>query len=235
MSQSLAVKEEASSTNFPDTHWTLIKTVGQSDESLQTWCRGYWHPIRSYIQAQGFNEEMAGDLTQRFFERILSKDREAMLPQKLAGAFRAYLKRSVKNFLTDVWRTEHAQKRGNGVVAQEFQDEWMEGESVAPDTIFERAWVLTLMQRALDALEAEMTRAGKEELFSALASCLDGKEPEGQAAVAERLGMNSGHLRVSLHRMRQRYRTLIEQELRETVSSQGEMEEEIRNLLTVWS
>lgn len=102
-----------------------------------------------------------------------------MLLQKLAGAFRAYLKRSVKNFFTDVWRSEQAQKRGSRAVPLALEEEWMEGESLSPDAAFEQSWILTIMQRALDALEKEMARAGKDDLFVALSPCLDGKEPEG--------------------------------------------------------
>lgn len=221
---------------FPDTHWTLIQRIETDDESLHEWCRGYWLPVRNYILAQGKNQDDANDLTQSFFERLLSRDREKMLPNELSGAFRAYLKRSVKNFLTDSWRASMAQRRGSGSPILEIDDNRLPDPGASADTAFDRAWVLTIIQHALDTLEAEMEKSGSGKLFQALSPFLDGSSAEqSQAEIASQLQMSDGSLRVALHRLRQRFRHHIEEEIRQTVSTKAELEEEIRNLLTLWS
>lgn len=222
---------------FPETRWTLIQRTREDDGgSLEEWCRGYWRPVRDYICAQGKSTEEASELAQAFFEALLSREREKILPEKLAGSFRAYLKRSVKNFVTDRWRAEQSQKRGGGVVDLEFEDDQISSGEVSPDRAFEQAWVLTVLQRAMDRLEKEMEEAGKGEFFKAIAGLLDGRSvKEDRTALAARFGMKDGAFRVTLHRLRGRFRELMEDELRETVSSRSELEEEIRYLLAVWS
>lgn len=219
---------------FPDTRWTLIQRARNESGGLDEWCRGYWRPVRDYVQAQGFTEEEAGEMTQRFFEKLMERGPENILPEKLSGIFRAYLKRSVKNFLHDVGRAKRRQKRGGGLEALELKDDLLESGGVNPDVAFEQAWVLTLMEKAMATLEKEMRDAGKGDFFEKAAGCLDGQE-RGREALAQELGMTDGAFRVGLYRLRKRFRHLIEEELRETVSTREEFEEEVRYLLSVWA
>jgi len=214
----------------------MIQKVGDDDQCLDEWCGGYWLPVRNYIMAHGRSVDEANDLTQSFFERLLSKEREKMLPQELAGSFRAYLKRSVKNFLTDSWRAANAKSRASGFPVLEIDDTRLPDPAASCDVAFDRAWVITVLQRAMDTLEIEMEKSDSLPLFKALSPMLDGS-PSGhpQAEMASQLGMSSGAFRVALHRLRQRFRHHIEDEIRQTVSTTSELEEEIRNLLALWS
>jgi len=222
---------------FPETRWTLIQRArGPEKEGLEEWFRGYWRPVRDYIQAQGSNEEEAGELAQQFFEKFMEKGAERMLPEKLSGVFRAYLKRSVKNFLNDVWRARQTKKRGGGQELLEVNDEILESSDVSPDVAFEQGWVLTLLERASVNLEKEMEAAGKGHFFGKVVGLLDGRdESVDREALASELEMTVGAFRAALYRLRQRFRFLVEEELRETVETRAEFEEEVRYLLTVWS
>ena len=51
--------------------------------------------------------------------------------------------------------------------------------------------------------------------------------------VAEELGMTPNALRVALHRLRDRYRLLLRQMIADTVSDEGEVDDEIRYLMEV--
>jgi RNA polymerase sigma-70 factor (ECF subfamily) len=48
---------------------------------------------------------------------------------------------------------------------------------------------------------------------------------------AEELGMEEGAVRVAVHRMRRRYRELIEGEIRRTVESPEQVDDEVRHLI----
>jgi len=101
--------------SFPETRWSLIQRVRCTDDetnALDEWCRNYWPPVYSYICAQGYDADDAKELAQSFFERLLTKGTEKSLPNQLSGAFRAYLMRAVKNFLTDQWRSAQSQRKG---------------------------------------------------------------------------------------------------------------------------
>lgn len=225
--------------SFPETRWSLIRRarVPEADDaSLGEWCRGYWLPVREYIRAHGRSREDAEDLTQRFFERMLANGFSRSLPESLTGAFRAFLKRSVKNFLIDQHRAAVRQRRGGGAAHLQVDDMVLADPGPDPETAFARAWMMALIGRASGRLRAEMAAEGKEDFYERVCVLLDGREPEvSRGELAADSGMNDGAFRVALHRTRLRFRAIIEDELRETVSSQEELEEEIRYLLSVWT
>lgn len=210
--------------------------MGRDEDQLQEWCRGYWRPIRNYICARGHSPDQANELTQQFFEHLLTKDREKILPTALSGAFRAFLKRSIQNFLIDQWRSTQAKRSGGNSVHFQIDETPVESPTASSDLAFDRAWVITVIQLAMDRLEAEMTRADKHALFETLSPLVDGTDPgTSQSELAEKHGMSEGNFRVALHRFRQRFRHHVEEEIRQTVSTKSELDEEIRNLLTLWS
>lgn len=226
---------------FPETRWTLIQKVrseNDSAEALEEWCRNYWPPVFSYICAQGHNSEMAQELAQTFFERLLAKGPEKVLPNQLSGAFRAYLMRSIKNFLTDHWRGQQAQRKGGGTITVPEEELRSVGDQAAyPDQAFDQSWALTILNLAMSNLENEMASKGKSDFFHAAKTLLDGRSvtDEDRQSLAQALNMKDGAFRVALHRLRTRYRQLIEDEIRETVSSEEEFQEELGYLFKVWS
>ncbi|MBK1827217.1 RNA polymerase sigma factor [Haloferula rosea] len=221
---------------FPETRWTLIRRARVESPALEEWCRGYWRPVRAYVRATGHNEEESDEITQEFFHRMLERGADHSLPEALNGAFRAYLKRSIRNFLTDRWRSMNRQRRGGGASHLPLEDELTSDRRAGPDQAFAQAWCLTVMQRASEALAREMEECGKGDFHRLAAPLLDGSHPQGdRKELAKALGMKEGAFRVALHRFRQRFRQLMEEELSQTVSTQDELAEEVRYLLSVWS
>ena len=226
---------------FPDTRWTLIQKARVDDDecrALDEWCRNYWAPVHAYICSRGYDGESAKELTQSFFERLISRGPEESLPGQLSGAFRAYLMRSVKNFLTDQWRSAQSQRRGGDQVQVEPEAlEKLSDGQANPDQVFDQKWVLTVIELALGRLEIELHAKGSSELFEAMKHLLDGRsvDDDDRAELASSLGMKDSAFRVTLHRMRGRFRTLIEEEVRETVSSEEDFQEELCYLFRVWS
>jgi hypothetical protein len=86
---------------------------------------------------------------------------------------------------------------------------------------------------ALHALREEMVEAGKAELFDALKGTLTGEDDSPRGEVAERLGMSEGAVKVAVHRLRRRYRALLQAAIAETVSNEADRDEEMRYLVTV--
>jgi len=90
---------------------------------------------------------------------------------------------------------------------------------------------LTLLEQVLQKLRAEFVSDGKEKLFEQLKPTLtEASRTISYAEIAACLGMSEGAVKVAVHRLRQRYRELLRAEIAETVSSSGEVEEELRNL-----
>lgn len=226
---------------FPDTRWTLIQKARFDDDErrgLDEWCRNYWSPVYTYICSRGYDAESAKELAQSFFEKLIMRGAEQSLPGELSGAFRAYLMRTVKNFLTDHWRSEQSHRKGGGQFRAEAEvlDNLSDGQA-NPDQAFDQKWALTVIELAMKRLERELEEKGRGELFELTKHLLDGRgvNDEERAKLARSLGMKDGAFRVTLHRMRARFRTLIEEEIRETVSSEEDFQEELCYLFRVWS
>jgi len=227
---------------FPPTRWTVVLASGQSNstharQALEALCQTYWAPTYAFLRRKGHSREDAQDLTQGFFLHLLEKSALGKVnPSK--GRFRSFLLVSVKNFLANEWDKANARKRGGGQVFVPFDTQLAEAgvglPAAAQDTAekaFERRWALTVLDVVLARLRAEHVRSGKTALFEALKSALSG---EGRsvpyAEVAARLGLSEGSLRVAVHRLRQRYRELLREEIGHTVSTPAEIDDEIRAL-----
>ena len=73
-------------------------------------------------------------------------------------------------------------------------------------------------------------------LFAALQPVLaDGGRLENQSDLAAQVGITPGALATAATRLRQRYRALIEGEVRRTVEKPADVEEELRALREAWT
>jgi RNA polymerase sigma-70 factor (ECF subfamily) len=80
-------------------------------------------------------------------------------------------------------------------------------------------------------LEAATTESGRHARFEYLKAYLTGEQPQlSYAETAEHLGMSEGAVKVAVHLMRRQFRTLVRDEIAQTVASPEEIEDEIRHL-----
>ncbi|HEY6153641.1 MAG TPA: hypothetical protein VIW07_07885 [Candidatus Udaeobacter sp.] len=107
-------------------------------------------------------------------------------------------------------------------------------DPVTPDLIYERRWASTVLERAVNLLKDEYDRAGNEDLFDSLKQLLPG-EPDAppQREVAAHLGMTENAVRQAFYRFRQRYQSLLRDEIANTVATPGDIEDELRHLIAV--
>ena len=226
---------------FVTTHWSLVlsardKKSPQSAEALEKLCRAYWYPLYAYVRRTGQSKENAEDLTQAFFARLLERNAvAAVAPEK--GRFRSFLLASLNHFLSDEWDKARAQKRGGGkVISLDLQSaETRLGEipveNFTPEKAFEHHWAITLLEQVYQRLGGEYRAEGKGTLFDALRTTLAGaSDAAPYAELAKQLGLSEGAVKVSVHRLRQRYRGLLRDTIADTVSGPDEVEDELRYL-----
>jgi hypothetical protein len=104
-------------------------------------------------------------------------------------------------------------------------------DNVTPERSFERRWALTLLEDVLKRLQAEYEAEGKAALFAALNPCLVGERTsQPYAELATQHGMKEGAVKSAVHRLRQRYRQLLRDEIAQTVADPTEVDEELRHL-----
>jgi RNA polymerase sigma-70 factor (ECF subfamily) len=83
----------------------------------------------------------------------------------------------------------------------------------------------------MDRLAAEAAAAQKQKLFDALRVYLTAdKSSVPYSQMAAELSMSEGAVRVAAHRLRRRYRELLRDEIAQTVTSEEQIDQEIRDL-----
>jgi RNA polymerase sigma-70 factor (ECF subfamily) len=96
--------------------------------------------------------------------------------------------------------------------------------------MFDRAWAIELLQHAIDRLRAEYQRAGQELRFDVLSEFLTGEAKGSCDRASEKLGLTSSAVHVAVHRLRKRLGQILREEVRATVPSEADIDDEIRSL-----
>ncbi len=225
---------------FPSTHWSLIVQAGspgspQAHSALAELCSAYWYPIYAFIRRQGNGPDQALDLTQSYFARLLEKGLIAAADQH-KGRFRAFLRTDCRHFLIDQHRRTTAKGGGLPTIsidARTAEDRYRfePADSLTPDRLFDRTWALTLLDHVLDQLARDYEAKGNSGLFDRLKIVLtQGKGSVTSAALAAQLGMTEAAVNVAAHRLRRRYREILEEQIAATLDDTSALEDEIRSL-----
>jgi RNA polymerase sigma factor (sigma-70 family) len=227
---------------FRTTHWSVVLEAGRrdsplADAALARLCQIYWPPVYNYVRRLGHRPEDAKDLTQEFFFRLVGKRYLDSLDRE-TGKFRSFLLVVLKRFLANDWDRANRHRRGGGQQILPLDESDTEIGYLAeplddrtPEKIFERRWALAALEQVMNRLQMEQVEVGNAELFRELKDFLGGdRHGVSYAEVAPRFQMSEGALRVTVHRLRRRYRELLREEIAGTVTSPDQIEEEIRHL-----
>jgi RNA polymerase sigma factor (sigma-70 family) len=197
----------------------------------------YWYPLYAFARRQGAGPAEAEDLTQGFFAHLLEKEALRHVdPAK--GRFRSFLLASLKNFIADARARHRAKKRGGGIAPLSLDAEAAEGRyaldpghDLTPERIFEREWALAVIEQAMRRLRERYDRSGKRKHFDAMKIFLSGeKRPVPYAEIAPVLGISELAVKVAVHRLRKRFRDALRSEIAQTVTTEEEIDAEIRDL-----
>jgi RNA polymerase sigma factor (sigma-70 family) len=231
---------------FDTTRWSLVLAAGADDSTearraLSSLCEAYWYPLYAFVRRRGEAPDDARDLTQAFFASLLERRSfDGLAPER--GRFRAFLLAALKHFLANEAARARTQKRGGGltvgplIVGVDSAEGHYQREPAGgctPETLFERRWALTVIERVLEELRSRWASDGKAREFDALKECLLGQSPRGgYAAVAEELGMTPGAVKTAVHRLRRRFHDALRRHIAETVADPAQIEDEIQYLIT---
>ena len=248
MNAEVGEKRASEPRQFATTRWSLILSPANSENgeqkartALDELCRTYWRPIFSFVCRRGYSMEDAQDLTQDFFVKILEGN-WLQHADRNRGRFRSLLLKSLENFLVNAAVRTHTRKRGGDVDFISW-DDWMAeapsqlsisphaADSLPPERLFDLRWAVTVVEQALRRLREECESKGRRRLFYALSSHLTEERDEvSYASLSTALGIAESAVKKQLHAMRQRYRSLLRDEVAHTVADPTEVEDEIRYL-----
>lgn len=231
---------------FRTTCWTEVLLATHeagfaSDGAFGRLYSDYWRPIYAFLRRRGFTPEQAEDITQDFFVRLIEKQSLKNLARE-GGRFRSFLLAALRNFLANEWDHRHAQKRGGGIAALSLDAADEEGRYLAlelpddatPESLFEKRWVLNLLDRVLERVRTLHPASERPGLFEDLRPHLQSDSAGlSYAEIAAKHGMSESAVKVTVHRLRHRYGAILREEIARTVSSEAEIEEELRHLIRV--
>src|SRR6202140_2354064 len=204
----------AGPSDFPPTRGTLVIAAAdpqrkEARSALVSLCEGYWYPLYAYVRRRGYPADQAQDLTQEFFMRVLEgRYLDRADPEK--GRFRSFLLTSLKFFVADEEDRQRAHKRGGGMVVslefscgeERYQREPAHDET--PERIFERRWVLSVLERVVERLRSEFVQHGRPEHFERLKVFLLGKSEAPYAALAREKKNSKGGPKIAIQKLPQR-------------------------------
>jgi RNA polymerase sigma factor (sigma-70 family) len=234
-----------SAMGFHTTHWTVVLDArdeqgNAGQEALATLCATYWYPLYAFIRRQGSSPHEAEDLTQEFFRQFLERNALARV-QPSAGKFRSFLLACLKNFLANERDRAQAQRRGGGSTLLPLDASDAEtryslepADHLTPEAVFEKRWAYAVLEQTMAELRREYSSELKRAQFEELEGFLPGGRERGtRAELASRRGVSVGAIDVAIHRLRQRFGALLREQVAQTVSSEAEVEEELRYLISV--
>jgi RNA polymerase sigma-70 factor (ECF subfamily) len=227
---------------FTTTHWSVVlEAQGESaaaQEALEKLCRIYWRPVHTFVRREGAKPEEAKDITQGFFALILErKDFQSVRREK--GRLRSFLLASLKHFMANERRDAATIKRGGGrslipldeIEAGDFS-EFDRGHTLSADLLYDRRWAFTVLDRVFARLHEESQKSANAPLLEKLNTLLsDEPDRPSQADIAREFGMTENAVKQAFHRLRQRYRQLLHEEVADTVATPAEIEDELRYLI----
>jgi RNA polymerase sigma factor (sigma-70 family) len=230
---------------FKVTRWTTVLQAGQTDApdfdvALARLCEDYRPPLLLFARQWLRSREDAEDLTQSFLCHFV----EHNLPGSAGrdrGRFRTFLLACFKNFLRDeLRRRRRAKVIPAELLAPMATSEDDEAGGVDPavspamDRQLDALWAESIRLRVVRQLEQSYQERGKARLFAELRCLLDGHKPAlAYAELAAKLNVTEPLINVEVMRLRERFRKSFKAEISQTVTSETELDEEFRYLLSL--
>ena len=228
---------------FYTTRWTQVRHAKEDSpegrRALSELCVAYYEPVTTFLhyELRDGNGDIAREVAHDFFAQMLAGNC-IFNAVKERGRFRSYLLGAVKHYLSHRREAGNRLKRGGGAEMLPLDDEELslaevipDNTTLSPDANFDRQWALAVVAHAFDALARECADAGRSAFFEQVKPWLVGDASHGdQAAMAVACGMNANAFKVAVHRLRQRYRALIREEVAGTLEDPGLIDSEMHAL-----
>lgn len=201
---------------------------GGSDEEMarvmEQICRLYWKPIFSFLRHNGKSLHDAEDLTQAFFEKIITEEalREA---RRERGRLRSFMLGMLRRFVSRRERHDRAGKReGSHHVfsLDEMREDGLQEahllDEADPVKIYDRLWARQVASHASRKLQEAFKQQQRGEVFEGVEAYLvPDAGPPSYRELAVTLNSTESAARQMVHRLRKKFAELLEQEVARTV------------------
>jgi len=231
---------------FLTTHWSLIEDIqaGQDKDRalIGLLLERYWKPVYCYLRRKGCDNEQAKDLTQGFFHEIVLNRDLVQRADQAKGRFRSFLLHALNQYLIDEQRTQAAQKRipKEKLVPLDIVEPPALPQTLTklgPEDCFNYAWKSALLDQTLSEVEARCFAEGMQTYWyvfrdRVVQPTLKNLEPPSLKEICARYGIEdqskASNMIVTVKR---RFQAALKKNLRTTVVSESQMDEELKEML----
>jgi DNA-directed RNA polymerase specialized sigma24 family protein len=231
---------------FLTTHWSLIEDMGGSDDDkncalIELLIKEYWKPVYCYLRRRGYGNEEAKDLTQGFFQEVVLGRKLIDKADRTKGRFRSFLLTALNRFLINIHQKESSKRYipKSKVMYMNIDDMSELPQAVTtltPEDSFTYAWVSELLEQVLTEVKVECEKADKMlhwQIFHdrALKPIMQGGEAPSLEVICRKYSISdttkASNMIVTVKR---RFQTILRQHLRNSVMSDKEAEEELKEI-----
>lgn len=236
---------------FPATRWTQIIALNVSEESKKAYIinellKRYWKPVYCYLRHKGHNNETSKDLTQGFFHEIVLGRNLISKADFNKGRFRTLLLTALDRYIIDLNRFESANKRTpKGKIFRLNEEDISNIPTVMPENTAEQdfnyAWISELLNQILEEVENECMNTGKNIHWNIFAEkvldpILKHTSPPPIEELCARYSIdNEKKASNMIVTVKRRLRKSLERHLRKFSCKDSEVEQEINEMLSVFS
>jgi RNA polymerase sigma factor (sigma-70 family) len=230
---------DSAPSKFRTTAWSVVAHAQNPEsrdynQSLEYLCKTYWKPIYYYMRRRGLNHDTARDLTQDYFATFLEKG-FVEAADRTRGKFRTYMLTILTRFLSKQYRKHRREGRRVPLTISipneegEFERSELAVDRTAEDE-FNRSWARSLIATTLERMRQDCEDGKKQLYYKVFAAFLDSAtdvNPKSYRELADLLGLSEVDITNYLHRGRNIFQKLLREEVRQSVLSEGEVDEEI--------
>ena len=233
--------------SFPTTAWSMVKAAGEKQgpghvDAVNRFACGYWKPVYYYVRCRRYNHQDAEDITQEFFLKFLEKEWFTKADHT-RGRFRQYLLTVLKGFVSEQGPNRRPKQKGfeSSLVSISTllgdEDRSFEPSSdTTPDEVFSDHWAHSVLANVLRRLTAWCGDKGRPDwqlMFESVYFPPDGQKKAHQEELASRFGQTRDQIRYALKQTSGQFQSFLQEEVRDQVWTDGEIETEIRDLMAL--
>ena len=235
---------------FLTTHWSLIDDIQAKTDKNQALIglllEKYWKPVYCYVRSKGHDNEQSKDLTQGFFHEVVLNHKLVQRADQSKGRFRAFLLHALNQYLINETKKPNVQRRipKDKLIPLDIIDPSDLPRIVqnsSPEAIYYYTWMSALLDCIFESVRRDCYDRGLDvhwQIFSerVVEPILKKQVPPPLSDICKKYGITS-HQKASnmIATVKRRFHSALRAHLRTTVLSDGQVDDELSEILNFFS